>query len=154
VIVVSRNEADAELGAKICAAFDAFVAAPQVRGRETWSAFLDRVHATVLKDDPRAFEGLLWVLANKKGCGHQNVAGSLLTQFEIPCRIGLDAFAELILLNFNASARETVRYLVKSFGQEAVWRRIRALQSSELTANERRTLDCLRYWLGEHPGSG
>lgn len=144
----------AELGLKICAAFDAFAAAPKLPGQETWDSFIDRVYATIVKNDRQAFDALLWILANRKEYVYQNGAGTILTKFDVPCRIELGAFAELVLQNFNASAQETVRYMVKSYGRDAVLAKVRDLGGSDLTAHERSIVECLRYWLGEHPASG
>jgi hypothetical protein len=135
----------------MCEAFDMFADATK-SGSETWDAFLQRLHADYLQDDPsHAFEVLLWILKNKKSYVYQNLAGTLLLKFEIPCRIGINEFMEVVLHNFNASAKGTVRYLVKCFGQSEVKAKALALRASHLTTDQSQNLDCLMYWLGEQP---
>jgi len=142
-----------QLGEELCQEFDSFANAPSLRGRETPEAFIQRVYSTHLKGDERkAFEALLWILKTQTGYVYQNLAGTLLVQFEVPCRIGLDEFIEILLHNFNASANYTVNYIVKSFGEDKVKAKVRALRESDLTPKERRHVDSLRYWLGEQPG--
>jgi hypothetical protein len=144
----------AELGEAVCRAFDDFSRTRKSPGAETWEMFLERVHEEHLRVDPAAaFDGLLWILINKPTYVHQNVAGSLLSRFKIPCRIGLSHFLEILLFNFDASAQETVTYLNQVFGKAAVKKRIDELAEMDLSEREELSIHRLRSWLAEQEQS-
>lgn len=143
----------AELGAKVCDAWDSFAAKPPGKVAHDWDALLRHVFTEILHEDKdAAFDALIWILTTKPNYSYQNVAGAILVRQAIPCTIGLDHFAEIVLHNFEASAKETVNYMTRSFGEEAVVRKVRDLHESELSAAERSNLRLIMYWLKMNGG--
>jgi hypothetical protein len=80
----------------------------------------------------------------------QDLAGELLLRHEVPPPRTLDTLLDELLPTMNASVGRTAAYLARCFGREAVLAEVMGRYGPKRTAQDAR-LDCVRYWLGEHP---
>lgn len=164
-MMLAMSPSDEAIGRTICDAFDHFAAQ---RPPHDWKGFLSRLHEQLVVPDPaRGVEGLLWVLTHEVNPAYQNLAGEILERVKEPCPCPrpLGPLLDELLPIFNASSNMTVRYLVRSFGQEAVLEavrgRLREARGAHVHADraERRrllefrsALEAMAYWLGDGTG--
>ena len=97
-------------------------------------------------------QGLLQVFtegnAPPEGSAAQELAGRLLVALQPEAVLDLRAVLSAALSHYELSVEQFPQYLGSRVGADQVLKELEALAGSDLSAQERRSLETMRFWLG------